>query len=62
MKDWKTTLAGIIGGILIVIGMFYPEQLDPETQQVITTAVNEILVGLGALINVIANLVAKDPV
>ena len=60
-KDWKTTLSTIIGAVLIVLGMFLPEKFDPETQEVITTSLNEILVGLGALINVITGIVAKDP-
>ena len=60
-KDWKTSLAGAISAILLACGIFWPEQLDPETQVVINTAVNEILVGLGAILGVITNLAAKDP-
>lgn len=56
-----TTIAGLIGGILILLGMFWPEKLDPETQAVINEAVSYILVGVGGLIEVITALFAKDP-
>ena len=56
-----TTIAGLIGGILILLGMFWPDKLDPETQAVINAAVQQILIGVGGLIEVIALLFAKDP-
>ena len=58
--NWVTTVMGVLGAILMVLGIFYPEKVDPETQETIKTAVNEILVGVGALISVITNLFAKD--
>ena len=61
MKNWKTTLAGVVGAVLIVLGMFWPDKLDVETQEVIKTSLNEILVGIGGLIEVITAIVAKDP-
>ena len=61
MKNWKTTIAGVIGGVLVVLGVFFPEKVDPETQVTLNTAVNEILVGVGAIISVVSNLLAKDP-
>ena len=60
-KDWKTSVAGAISAILLACGFFWPEQLDPESQEVLNTAVNEILVGLGAVVGFITNLLAKDP-
>lgn len=60
-KSPYTTIAGVIGAILIVLGMVWPDKLDLETQEVIKSATNEILVGLGGLIDVIALLIAKDP-
>jgi hypothetical protein len=61
MKNWKTTIAGVISGVLIILGMFIPEKFDAETQATLNTALNEILVGIGAVVGVIANLIAKDP-
>ena len=62
MKDWKTTVAGVIAGILVLLGMFWPDKLDPETQAVINTAVGQIIIGVGALVGVLTGYFAKDPV
>jgi len=62
MKNWRTTLAGVIGVVLMALGIFLPEKFDPETNAQINSALNEILVGVGGLISVISNIVAKDPV
>lgn len=61
MKNWKTTIAGVISGVLIILGMFLPEKFDVETQATLNTALNEIMIGVGAVVGVIANLIAKDP-
>lgn len=61
LKNWKTTVATVVGAILIVLGMFLPDKVDPETQVAINTALGEVLAGLGVLINVITGIVAKDP-
>lgn len=61
MKDWKTTLGVVIGALVVVAGLVWPEKLDAETQEVIKTAFNEILVGVGTLISVITGILAKDP-
>lgn len=60
VKDWRTTLAGVIAGALVIAGVLYPEQIDPETQVAVNTAVAEILSGVGALVAVITGLAAKD--
>lgn len=60
-KNWKTTVAGVIAGGLVIAGVLYPDKFDPETQATVNSAVAEILSGVGALIAVIAGLVAKDP-
>ena len=60
-KSPITTIAGLIGGVLILLGMFWPDKLDPETQAVINAAVGQILVGVGGLVEVITLLFAKDP-
>jgi len=61
MKDWRTTVAGVVAAGLVMLGIFYPEKLDPATQGVINSAVGEIISGAGALIAVIGGLFAKDP-
>jgi len=61
MKNWKTTLGVVIGSLLVVAGLVWPDKVDPDTQEVIKSAFNEILAGVGVLINVITGLVAKDP-
>jgi hypothetical protein len=55
-KDWKTTVMGIVGALLVIAGLIWPEKVDPETQEIISTAVNEILIGVGALIPVIISI------
>ena len=62
MKDWKTTVAGVLAAALVVAGMFWPEKVDPETQEIIKTAVGELMAGVGALVAVITGWLAKDPV
>ena len=59
-KDWKTTVAGIVAALLVIAGVLYPEKIDPTTQVAINTALAEILTGVGALVAVIAGLLAKD--
>jgi len=61
MKNWKTTLGAVIGAILVVLGFFFPDQLDVETQVVIVTATGEIIAGIGVLIGVVTGIFAKDP-
>jgi len=60
VKDWRTTVAGVIAGALVIAGVLYPEQIDPEAQVAVNTAVAEILSGVGALVAVITGLLAKD--
>ena len=61
MKNWKTTVAGVISGILIILGIFLPDKVDPETQATLNAAFNQVLIGVGAIVGVIANFIAKDP-
>ena len=48
----------IIGTILMLLGAFLPEKFDPATQEVIKTALNEILLSVGTLINVFTGMFA----
>lgn len=60
VKSWKSTIAGIVAAILVIAGILYPEQIDPETQVAVNVAVGEIISGIGALIAVISGLESKD--
>lgn len=60
VKDWKTTVMGIIGGVILIAGIFWPDKMDADTGEVIKTAVNEIIVGVGALIPIIVAIFGKD--
>lgn len=57
-----TTIAGLIGAAVMALGFFLPEKFDPETQLEINTITNELLLAIGGFIELIAALVAKDPV
>ena len=59
LKDWKTTVLAVIGAVLVIAGMVWPEKVDVTTQEVIKSAVNEIVIGLGTLIAVIPGLFGK---
>lgn len=60
MKDWKTTVGGVVGALLIVLGMFWPDKVDPETQATINTAVAGLLSSLGTLIAALTLIFSKD--
>lgn len=49
-KDWKTTLIGVISGIVMIAGIMWPDKVNPETQEVIKTATSEIIMGVAVLI------------
>ncbi len=59
-SDWRTSVVAILGGVLMLAGILWPEKLDLTTQEVVNSAVGEIISGVGALIAVINGLKAKD--
>lgn len=59
-KDWKTTITAIIGGILVIAGMVWPDKVDPETQATVNNAFAQILTSVGTLVAVIAGLFGSD--
>lgn len=60
LKDWKTTLLGIFAAAMVILGILLPEKFDPATQATVNTALSQIVTGLGALVAIIAGLLAKD--
>jgi hypothetical protein len=61
MKDWKTTFVGIFATIIMVLGVVKPEIFDEETQELSKSAFDYVLVSIGAIINLINAVKAKDP-
>ena len=62
-KDkWVTTVAGLIGGILMLLGFAFPEKFSAEAIASLNLATSDLLIGIGGLIELITTLVAKDPV
>jgi len=59
-KDWKTSLAAVIGGLIILAGLVWPDTINAETGEAINAASGQIIVGIGSLITIITGLVAKD--
>ena len=60
IKDVKTTILGVLGAALIVAGALWPDKLDPATSEVIKSSINEIVMGIGALIPVLVAIFGKD--
>lgn len=60
-KNWKTSVAAILGALLMVVGIFFPDQVDPDTQLVVQAAAGEIMSGVGAIIAVLSGIFGKDP-
>lgn len=60
VKDWKTTVTGVVGVLVVLAGILWPDKINQETGQVIQTAIGEIVVGVGALIAAFSGILAKD--
>ncbi len=62
-KDrWITTVGGLIGGALMLLGFAFPEKFSADIVSGINLAASEFLIALGGLLELIIALVAKDPV
>jgi hypothetical protein len=55
-KDWKTTLMSAVGAVVMLAGILWPEKVNAETQEVIKSSFNEIIIGVGALIPIIVGI------
>ena len=55
-KDWKTTVIAIVGGIVMLAGVLWPDKVDAATGDTINTAVAQIITGIGSLILVITGI------
>lgn len=59
-KEWRTTVMGVIAGVLMIAGLLWPENLDPNKQGILIKGLNEILIGLGTIITLVNGVIAKD--
>lgn len=60
-EDWRTTVSGIVSGLLIVAGILWPDKVSVEDQANLNVAVGSILTGTGTIVLFITSLLAKDP-
>ena len=60
VKEWKTTVMAIVGALVMIAGIFWPEKINEETGETIKQSIDEIITGVGAIIPVIAAILAKD--
>ncbi len=60
VKDWKTTVLGILGGLVMLAGILMPDKIDPETQQSLNTAFSQIVMGVGGAVGIIVSIFGKD--
>ena len=60
VKNWRTTIAGVIAAALVILGILYPDKVDPDNQEVLNAAVGQIIAGAGVIVAFITNLFAKD--
>lgn len=58
--DWRTTTTAIIGGIVMIAGLLYPDRVTQDTGEIINSSVDSIIVGIGGLISVISGLFGSD--
>lgn len=57
----KTTILAIIGGILIVAGVIWPDNATPENAEAIRGYMDQLLVAIGGLIETLTLMFgAKD--
>lgn len=60
VKHWKTTILGVFAALMVIAGVLLPDKFDAETQATVNTALSQVATGIGALVAVIAGLIAKD--
>ena len=60
LGNWVTTVTAVIGALLMVLGVFFPDKIDPDTQEAIRSATGQILVGVGGLVAVLSGIFGKD--
>lgn len=59
-KNWKTTIGGVVGVLLMAAGIFWPELIDADTQLAIKSSIAELLTGIGGLVTALTLVFAKD--
>lgn len=57
----KTTILAILGGVLVVAGLLWPDKINVENSEAINTYVDQILIAIGGLIETLTLIFgAKD--
>lgn len=59
-KDWRTTLTAVIGGVIMIAGVLFPDKVNTDDQQILTNAFAQVLTGVGAIVMFLAGLLGKD--
>jgi len=55
-KSWKTTVLAIVGGIVVLAGIIWPDKVDAATGQAVNEAIGQIVMGIGSLIVVLTGI------
>lgn len=54
--NWKTTTLTLIGAVLMIAGVFWPDKLTEEAKGTILEGVNQIIIALGVLIPILVGV------
>lgn len=60
VKDWKTTVVALVGGIIVIAGIVWPDKVSPETGEILKEASTEVIIGIGAIISALSGILGKD--
>jgi hypothetical protein len=55
-KDWKTTVLTIIGGLVMLAGILYPDKVTDDVKEGILSSTGSIITGIGALIPILVGI------
>lgn len=60
-KELKTTILSIVAGVIIVAGILWPDRVTEADSEAINVALEQVLIGIGALIGTLSGIfAAKD--
>lgn len=58
-RDWRTTIPAVIGAIFMVVSTVLPDKISPEDGIAVSSAISQILLGVGGLIAVITGIFSR---